>query len=276
MLTYKNETGKDLKITVHATKPDEIDSEVTIKAGETYNVPAEQETEFLRWMLNAKTQGESEPDDNEARDEAEDKTVKEDGENDSTDNENEQSDNKTETETVKNDRNFDIEVKYKVNDEDKVETVKAGEEIEVPKSEAKSVKKQIAEAEDSKQDDKKDELAEERQALAEERAKLAEEKAEMDFAKLCEAGKAVPAQKDAYMALRAYGQGAALAEGNEKDISKLLDNFIESAPAHGLMEEKGMNGDGDDKGAELSDEEKEVAEVFGNTAEEIKANRKEK
>ena len=111
-------------------------------------------------------------------------------------------------------------------------------------------------------------LSEERKALAEERAKLAEERAEMNFAKLCEEGRLVPAQKDAYMALASKG-GYHLAEGDKKTVAELLNDFIMSAPKRSLMEEEGKDGEGD-KEPEITPEEKSVAEQFGNTEEELK------
>lgn len=272
MLTYKNTTGKDVKITIRPTDPKDLPVEVLVKNGESYDVPEEQEAEFLRWMADAKAQdngnkAEGATDTDEANEDVEKKS--EDGD-----------ENNAETETVKNDKDFDIEVTYKKNGEDTTETVKAGAEIEVPKDEAENVKKQIADAEEKADttsgDDNStvsEEVENERKALAEERAKLAEERASLQFDKLCESGKVVPAQKKSFMAL-ATRSGAALAEG-EKTVSELLNDFIESAPAHSLMEEKGSNGESEKDDVELTDEDKQVAEMFGNTEEDIKNTRKD-
>lgn len=272
MLTYKNTTGKDVKITIRPADPKDLPVEVLVKNGESYDVPEEQEAEFLRWMADAKAQdngekAENATDTDEANEDVEDKKS-EGGDEDN-----------AETETVKNDKDFDIEVTYKKNGEDTTETVKAGAEIEVPRDEVENVKKQIADAEektdtaDGDNSTVSEEVENERKALAEERAKLAEERASLQFDKLCESGKVVPAQKKSFMAL-ATRSGAALAEGG-KTVSELLNDFIESAPAHSLMEEKGSNGESEKDDVELTDEDKQVAEMFGNSEEDIKNTRKD-
>lgn len=273
MLTYKNTTGKDVKVTIRPADPKDLPVEVLVKNGDSYDVPEEQEAEFLRWMADAKAQDSGKKAENttgtdEANEDVDDKKS-EDGD-----------ENNAETETVKNDKDFDVEVTYKRNGEDTTETVKAGAEIKVPKDEAENVKKQIADAEDKTDTTKNgdnsavsEEVENERKALAEERAKLAEERASLQFDKLCESGKVVPAQKKSFMAL-ATRSGDALAEG-EKTVSELLNDFIESAPAHSLMEEKGSNGESEKDDVELTDEDKQVAEMFGNSEEDIKNTRKD-
>lgn len=264
MLTYKNETESDVKITTRPTDPEGLPTEVLVKAGETYDVPSELEADFLRWMMDAKAQDSGTPENENESDN--NNEVSEDPEKDES--------GTSKTQIVKNNRDFDIEVTYKDGEDDKTVTVKAGEEIEVPADQVEIVKKQIDEADDSTNDDeneKNDELAEERQALAEERAKIAAERAELQFDKLCESGKVVPAQKESFMALATQNNKAALAEGNNKTVPELLEDFIQSAPAHSLMKEEGKDGEGDND-VELTDEDKQVAEMFGNTEEELKAN----
>ena len=289
MLIYKNKTEKDVKLTLPPMGDGDMPTEVVIKPGEEYEIADEQAKFFLNYDLQAK-KTENGGSSSDAGDGAEgDKKAAEDagdaGEDGDEDGEGE---GDGATATVKNDREFDVTVTYKEGDKDKTVTVKAGDEIKVPADQEEAVKKQIADAEaaeeadtdDDKDDDEKDDtakaeekkLAEEKAKLAEEKRKLLEEKAEMKFSKLCESGKAVPAQRDAYMALAAHESEVTLAEGKTESVSTLLESLFESAPAHSLNEEEGESGDGKSE-VELSDEEKEVAERFGNTEEEIKANK---
>ena len=280
MLIYKNDKDKDVKITLPPAGEDDMPTEVVIKPGEEYEITDEQAKFFLNYDLQAKK-----TDDGEGAGDTEDAE----GAEEATEGEDDAAKNEGDTATVKNDREFDVTVTYTENDEEKTATVKAGDEIEVPADQAETVKQQItdaksedgekanepeAEDEDEEDDesDEKSEIAKEKAILAEEKRKILMEKAEMKFAKLCESGKAVPAQKDAFMALAANEGKVALAEGKTESVSTLLENLFESAPAHRLMEEEGESGDGESE-TELSDEEKEVAERFGNTEEEIKANK---
>lgn len=285
MLIYRNNEDKEVKITLPPKDGEEAATVITIKPGEEYEVPAEQAADFVQWVLHATKEG-SEADGSDAEgaenaaEDADD--AGEDGD------ENGEGEGDGATATVKNDREFDVAVTYKEGDEDKTVTVKAGDKIKVPADQEEAVKKQIADAEaaeeadadDDKGDNEKDDatkaeekkLADEKAKLAEEKRKLLEEKAEMKFNKLCESGKAVPAQRNAYMALATHESEVALAEGKTESVSTLLENLFESAPAHSLNEEEGESGDGESE-VELSDEEKEVAERFGNTEEEIKANK---
>ena len=287
MLIYKNDKDKDVKLTLPPAAEGDMPTEVVVKSGEEYEITDEQAKFFLNYDLQAKKTGDGEGADDTEDAEGAEKTAEDETE--------------SETTTVKNDRDFDVTVTYTENDEEKTATVKAGDEIKVPADQADAVKQQIADAEaegdeetnepetdkaddnaddddededetDEKESDEKSEIAKEKAALAEEKHKILMEKAEMKFDKLCESGKAVPAQKDAYMALAAHEGEVALAEGKTESVSTLLENLFESAPAHRLMEEEGESGDGESE-TELSDEEKEVAERFGNTEEEIKANK---
>ncbi len=274
MLTFKNDSDKDIKAVIQPADPKALPTEITIKAGETYDVPAELEADFLRWMMNAKTEESGTPE-NESGAQDKGDSDSEMGEDANTD----KAKDGVEDEAVKNDRDFDIEVAYKDGEKDKKVTVKAGEEVMVPKDQVDTVKTQIAEAEKPNEDEgdkseKGDELAEERQALAEERAKIAKERAELQFDKLCEAGKVVPAQKKSFIALATAQGEVAFAEGDGKTVSELLDDFIKSAPKHSLMEEEGKGGEGESD-VELTDEDKQVAATFGNSEEDIKKARKD-
>lgn len=145
--------------------------------------------------------------------------------------------------------------------EEKAEEAEAEQEEAETKDEETTEEEATEKVEEAK-------LSEERKALAEERAKLAEERAEMTFTKLCEEGRVVPAQKEAYMALASKG-GYHVAEGDTKTIAELLNDFIQSAPKCSLMEEEGTEGEGSSE-PEITPEEKSVAEQFGNTEEELK------
>ena len=286
MLIYKNTEDKDVTITLEPKEGEEVATTITIKPGEEYEVPAEQARGFVAWMLGATKDGDSAPEGEANEDEPAD-----DADN-----------GEAETVAVKNDREFDVTVTYTENGEEKTATIKAGDEIEVPADQAEAVKQQIADAEaeededgdnakeegagetedadedegDGKEDenDEKSEIAKEKAALAEEKRALLAEKAEMKFNKLCESGKLVPAQKEAYMALAAHEGEVALAEGKTESVSTLLENLLESAPAHRLMEEEGKTGEDEDK-TDLSDEDKEVAERLGVSIDELQANNKE-
>ena len=112
---------------------------------------------------------------------------------------------------VKNDREFDVQVKFQEDGEEKVETIAAGAEIEVPEDQAEAVKQQIADAEapeaeeaEEKKEEKENEfsdrekaLADREAAVAEKEAALAKKAAEAKFDKLLSDGKVVPAQKEA-------------------------------------------------------------------------------
>lgn len=206
------------------------------------------------------------------------------------------------TAKVKNDRDFDVEVKYK-DGEELTATVKAGEEVEVPENQAEAVKQQIAEAvkpENSEGENKNDkpnlsdEISKEKKALSEERAKLEAEKAEItkqkaelsekqaesSFEKLLSEGKVVPAQKESYLVLcAAKGTEVHLSDNKTKTVETLLSEFFEAMPGMRLLSEDGEggepnNGEGE-KDVELSETDKENIERFGLNEEEYKATKKE-
>ena len=192
---------------------------------------------------------------------------------------------KTMTVKVKNDREFDVEVTYAVDGENKTETVAAGAEIEVPEDQAEAVKQQITDAEAPKDDDKENELSEREKALADREAALAEKEAaaakrdaEAKFNKLLSDGKVVPAQKDAFMALsEASSTEIHLSDNETKTVDTLLSEFIEASPKLNLTDEKGTEGEGDGGGDEvqLSDEDKETIDRYGLNEEDYKEVKKE-
>lgn len=186
-----------------------------------------------------------------------------------------------EFEKVKNDRDFDVEVKYMQDDEEVVAVVKAGEEIEVPIDQVESVKAQIAEAVNPEEGDDKDdtglsdkekELADKEKQLSDEKAKLEAEKAEIakqkaalkkgeaeaKYEKLLSDGKIVPAQKEAFMALSELEAEVQLSDNVTKSADVLLSELFEAMPNMRLLSEDGDGkgaGDGEDDVTLTSDEQ---------------------
>ena len=205
---------------------------------------------------------------------------------------------------VKNDRDFDIEVKYTENDEELTATVKAGEEVEVPKDQAETVKKQISEAKKAEEDteskkesdsvennelsDQENEakkLSDERAAFEVEKAEFAKQKAELsakeaeaEYQKLLSEGKILPAQKDAYMGLcTAREQKVQLSDKETKSVQTLLSELFAAMPDMRLLSEDGGagNGEGDGDEVELSDADKENIERYGLNEDDYKEAKKE-
>lgn len=191
---------------------------------------------------------------------------------------------KTMTVKVKNDREFDVEVTYAVDGENKTETVAAGAEIEVPEDQAEAVKQQIADAEAPKDNDKEDELSKREKALADREAVLAEKEAaaakrdaEAKFNKLLSDGKVVPAQKDAFMALsEASSTEIHLSDDETKTVDTLLSEFIEASPKLNLTDEKGTDGEGNGGGDEvqLSEDEQSLTDL-GLSEEDLKETKRQ-
>jgi hypothetical protein len=191
---------------------------------------------------------------------------------------------KTMTVKIKNDREFDVEVTYAVDGENKTETVAAGAEIEVPEDQAEAVKQQIADAEAPKDNDKENELSEREKALADREAVLAEKEAaaakrdaEAKFNKLLSDGKVVPAQKDAFMALsEASSTEIHLSDDETKTVDALLSEFIEVSPKLNLTDEKGTDGEGNGGGDEvqLSEDEQSLTDL-GLSEEDLKETKRQ-
>lgn len=199
---------------------------------------------------------------------------------------NKKEENTMETVEVKNERTFDVEVKYTNDEGEQTVTVKAGETVTVPKDQEEAVAKQIADAVDpaensdnkdeelSEEQKKEKELADREAAIARQEAELAEKQANAEYERLLSEGKIVPAQKDAFIALSSKGSATVeLADGVEKTVSVLLAELFEGAAKLNLDEQGNGDKDGDkgdeDKDVELSDEEKSLGDDFGNTPEEI-------
>ena len=193
---------------------------------------------------------------------------------------------------VKNDREFDVQVKFQEDGEEKVVAIAAGAEIEVPEDQAEAVKQQIADAEapeaeeaEEKKEEKENEfsdrekaLADREAAIAEKEAALAKKAAEAKFDKLLSDGKVVPAQKEAFMALsEVASQEIHLSDDETKTVDTLLSEFIESSPALNLTDEKGAESDDNGGGeeVELGDEDKKTIERYGLNEEDYKEVKKE-
>lgn len=235
MIKYLNDTDEEVKLTLPPKEGEDLPTEITVKAGEEIEITDDVAYGFLHYDLGAKK--------------VEDEGKKEDGE-DKTEPEPEA---QPETEPEAGEKAAEGDVKEETEAEGETEEKTEDENAE----------------EGEKTDEKADAVAEAEAKLSEERAKLAEEKralalekAETKFTKLCEAGRAVPAQKEDYIALYLHEGEVALAEGKTKTVPELLESLMESAPAHSLYEEEGKDGEGKDE-PELTSEEKEVAEKLG-------------
>lgn len=209
----------------------------------------------------------------------------------------ERKDDETMLVKVKNDRDFEVEVKYTVDGEEKTATIAAGAEIEVPADQEEAVKAQFAEATapesktETKTEDKSDdelsedekkakELSDREAAVAAREAEIAKKEAEAKFDKLLSDGKVVPAQKDAYMALSELAeQPFHLSDDETKTVDTLLGEFIAAAPKIELTDEKGTDG-GDGGGQsddiELSDEDREIIDRLNLSEEDYKEVKREK
>jgi hypothetical protein len=203
---------------------------------------------------------------------------------------------------VTNDRDFDVEVKWQEDGEEKTATVAAGADVEVPEDQEEAVKQQIADAkepEDKDEDksgednlsDKKDlsdeqkaleaekaELAREKAELAKQKQELSEKQAEAEYEKLLSEGKLVPAQKESYLALcAAKDTKVQLSDTKTKSVDVLLSELFAAMPAMRLLSEdggEGGNGNGDE--VQLDDSDKADIERFGLNEEDYKEVKREK
>ena len=234
MIKYLNDTDEEVKLTLPPKEGEDLPTEITVKAGEEIEITDDVAYGFLHYDLGAKK--------------VEDEGKKEDGE-DKTEPEPEI---QPETEPEAGEKAAEGDAKEETEAEDETEAKTEDENAEEGEKTEEKAKLEEAEAK----------LSEERAKLAEEKRALALEKAETKFSKLCEAGRAVPAQKEDYIALYLHEGEVTLAEGKTKTVPELLESLMESAPAHSLYEEEGKDGEGKD-GPELTSEEKEVAERLG-------------
>lgn len=281
MLIIKNDKDQDMIIKVPGE--DGMPVEATIAPGDTYEISDDNPMvkDILRWnfaayLVDDGKSGDAATDnaDSEPTDSAEANEDVSTGQTSGDD-----GGDQPELVEITNDKDFDIEVTYKdEKGEDKVVTIKSGDKIEVPADQEDAIRKQINEAtapDDSGQstDDAEDKtVSEERAQLARERAELARERASLQFDKLVAEGKLVPAQRDDYMALATNVAGTiSVGEGKVKTVSELLESLIENGRAAVKVDEE-VGESGDDKVSEqveLTDDDEEVAKMFGNTREEL-------
>lgn len=190
---------------------------------------------------------------------------------------------------VTNDREFDVEVTYTENDEEKKVTVAAGGELEVPEDQVEAVTKQIADAVAPDLDDdeeltdaekKKKELADIDAQVAAKKQELSEmhaKTAEAQFETLLSEGKVVPAQKEAFIALSSQSENTIeLSDGVTKSVSTLLSEFLSKMPkGFKLSDEEGVTGgDKNEDEVELTEEEKSLVGFGDITEEDLKETKK--
>ena len=200
---------------------------------------------------------------------------------------------------IKNDRDFDIEVKFTLENEEKNELIKAGEEIEVPEDQAEDVKKQIEEAEkpeeteteaeientdeqladESQEDDEAEKLRKEREEFEREKAEFERKKknssAKKKFDQLLSEGKVVPAMRENFIALSSVQADVYLSDETSKPTDVLLSELFDKMPDMRLSDEDGENNTKASDGVELTDEDKRIINKFGLSEEDYKEVKKE-
>lgn len=191
--------------------------------------------------------------------------------------------------TVTNDRDFAVEVKYKLDDSETTATIEPGASLEVPEDQLDDVTKQITDAvkpseeteeteEFSDEEKKEKELADREAAVAAAEKELSEKKAEADYERLLSEGKLVPAQKDSFIALSLQGSTTIeLSDGETKTVGVLLSELIEHGPTFEFGEQ-GKDKDDSKKPTDdvkLSDEEKATAKKLNISEEAMKETKKE-
>ena len=200
---------------------------------------------------------------------------------------------------IKNDRDFDIEVKFTLENEEKNELIKAGEEIEVPEDQAEDVKKQIEEAEkpeeteteaeientdeqladESQEDDEAEKLRKEREEFEREKAEFERKKknssAKKKFDQLLSEGKVVPAMRENFIALSSVQADVYLSDETSKPTDVLLSELFDKMPDMRLSDEDGENNTKASDEVELTDEDKRIINKFGLSEEDYKEVKKE-
>lgn len=200
---------------------------------------------------------------------------------------------------IKNDRDFDIEVKFTLDNEEKNELIKAGEEIEVPEDQAEDVKKQIEEAEkpeeteteaeientdeqladESQEDDEAEKLRKEREEFEREKAEFERKKknssAKKKFDQLLSEGKVVPAMRENFIALSSVQADVYLSDETSKPTDVLLSELFDKMPDMRLSDEDGENNTKASDEVELTDEDKRIINKFGLSEEDYKEVKKE-
>ena len=188
---------------------------------------------------------------------------------------------------IKNDRDFDIEVKFTLENEEKNELIKAGEEIEVPEDQAEAVKKQIEEventdeqlADENQEDDEAEKLRKEREEFEKEKAEFERKKknssAKKKFDQLLSEGKVVPAMRENFIALSSVQADVYLSDETSKPTDVLLSELFEKMPDMRLSDEDGENNTKASDEVELTDEDKRIIDKFGLSEEDYKEVKKE-
>ncbi len=191
--------------------------------------------------------------------------------------------NNMETATVKNDRDFDVEIKVKNEEGEEVaKTLKPGEEAEVPKDQSEAVLGQISDAEKPAEggEGEGDEGGEgsgegegagegegeggegnpgsgqpnlsekDRKELAELRKKQALSDTREMYQTLLSAGKITPAQEESFMQLaKVHGQTVQLSKDKNVSLSELVKGILESGPKVAKFSESGSGKDGEGEGS---------------------------
>lgn len=165
--------------------------------------------------------------------------------------------------TVKNDRDFDVTVKYVDGEVEKETVVKAGEELSVPESQAETVLSQIADATNDTQDDTatvQDDADNTGGETAE--AELARLRTENSMLKLSAAydqllseGKVTPAQKDKIMGLAKLNSNTELS-ANNPDFTEVVLDILRSGKQQFSTDETGSNAEGEPVVQDREDDKK--------------------
>lgn len=270
IITIKNDTESDVT----------LDDGTVIEAGKSVDVPADKVDEILAVIFAAGPIGgkkeEAEQDSAEAPKSAKKETENEEEKKDEKKDEQSPEEQLEAPEDEKNKKDESMPTPEELKAAAKVGSGTKGDKDPEDEDEEEKRRRLEEEEEEKKKkaackehvDEEKDVLAEEREAIAAERKALMEEKAQLSFDKFCAEGKLVPSQKEAFMALAGQSTEVAYAEGKSKPVAELLNEFVESAPAHSLYKEEGAGGDGDPK-PELTADEKEVAATLGISEKEL-------
>jgi hypothetical protein len=190
-----------------------------------------------------------------------------------------------ETATVKNDKEYAVEITVKNEDGEEVKkTLAAGEETEVPKEQAEAVLEQITtavdpDADDGKGDDDGDEdgdegkggdenddksnLSEtERKELEDLRKKQALSEVESMYNTLLSNNKIVPAQKEKFMALAELHTTTVQLSGKPVSLSRLVTGILEAGANVSKFSEDGSGKDGEDDQNDEEDTDKKPSELL--------------
>lgn len=193
---------------------------------------------------------------------------------------------------VKNDREFDVTVKYDDNGTEKEVVIAPGQEVDVPDEAVEATQKQVVDAQapapvepvvqpeppvetpeptPEVKPELSDRTAELEKELAEARSQIAQRDAEATYSKLLSDGKIVPAQRDAFIQLSAVNSPVSLSDGSTKSLSDLVTDLINAGPKKVSF---GEEGSGDDEAVktpweDLTPEEQEANNLLGVSVEDF-------